>query len=184
MKKLISDAVNAYYGYNIEAYQQYLTQISELIEQSACPETKKQLRGEYLLIRSLAYLNTPKILCAYYEEVISIGIKTNIFDISKTFLLEWAYDDLIEYFGMPLNKADTVADELERAVKLHSYFSNSAQGTDLLYRAELAMRKHENEKALYFASEAKKILPRANTLAIDCAERITKHAKKQLIGTV
>ena len=66
-------------------------------------------------------------------------------------MIAWGYENLIEYFGMSSDKADKVADQLERAVSLHSRFATGAEGAELLYRAELALRRKEYEKALYFA---------------------------------
>ncbi len=180
MDTMVKKAVEAYYGYDIEAYQCCIAEMESIIKKTVCEKKKFLLIGKYKLVRSLAYLNMPGKLCEFYEEAIREGVKTNMFDISGTYLLAWAYEDLIEYFGMPLEKADHVADQLEKAVRLHSYFSNVAKGTDWLYRAELALQRKEYEKALYLAHEAAKLLPVGNTPAHECSSRIVKHAHQKI----
>ena len=180
MRSILERAVKAYYGYDIETYQLCISELENRINREPCECRKCAYRGEYELVRSLAYLNMPKKLCEFYGEAVKNGVKTKIFEISETFLLAWAYDDLIEYFGMPLEKADGVAAELEKAVALHSALSPSSGGTDLLYRAELALRRGEHEKALYYACEAKKALPAGNTAAHACCARISKSACEKI----
>lgn len=180
MRSILERAVKAYYGYDIETYQLCISELERYMNGEACECRKCAYRGEYDLVRSLVYLNMPKKLCEFYGEAVKNGVKTDIFDISETFLLAWAYDDLIEYFGMPLEKADGVAAELEKAVALHSALSLSSGGTDLLYRAELALRRGEHEKALYYAREAKKLLPAANTAAHACSARISRSACEKI----
>ena len=81
---------------------------------------------------------------------------------------------------MPLEKADTVAEALDKAVALHAELSNAANGTDMLYRAEVAMRRNEFEKALYYAREAKKLLPMKNLAAHACSDRISECAYRAI----
>ena len=180
MKKMLETAVRAYYGYDIEAYQEHISEIGKRIEKEACECKKCAYIGEYELARSLVYLNMPCKLCEFYGEAVKNGVKTEIFDISETYLLAWAYDDLIEYFGMPPEKADGVAENLEKAVSLHSALSDAAKGTDVLYRAELALRREEFEKALYYARESAKALPQRNAAAHACAARIAETAYKKI----
>ncbi|MBQ8861393.1 MAG: hypothetical protein IJ021_01475 [Clostridia bacterium] len=180
MKSILEKAVKAYYGYDIETYQLCLSELENRINGEECECKKCAHRGEYNLVRSLAYLNMPKKLCEFYDEAVKNGVKTEIFDISETYLLAWAYEDLIEYFGMPLEKADGVAQELTKAVALHAGISSCSRGTDLLYRAEVALRRGEHEKALYYSREAKKILPEKNSAAHACSARIAESAYKKI----
>ncbi|MBQ8403652.1 MAG: hypothetical protein IJX55_04410 [Clostridia bacterium] len=180
MKTTLTNAVKAYYAYDIEGYQRYVSEMAEFINNERCECKKCSLAGEYDLVRSLAYLNMPGKLCEFYGEAVAKGVKTEIFDISETYLLAWAYEDLIEYFGMPLEKADGVAEHLEKAVKLHAAISPYAAGTDLLYRAEVALRRKEYEKALYYAREAESVLPKKNAAAYACSARIAENAYKAI----
>lgn len=180
MRTSLTQAVKAYYAYDIETYQRTVSEMEELIKREPCEHRKNLLANEYKLVCSLAYLNMPGKLCEFYEEAVQNGVKTEIFDMSETFLLAWAYDDLIEYFGMPLEKADAVANLLEKAVALHASLSSCAAGTDLLYRAEVALRRKEYEKALDYARKAEKILPAGNALAHACSARIAESALREI----
>ena len=180
MKELKERAVRAYYGYDIETYQRCLADMETRLQNESCACRKCALQDEYMLVRSLAFLNMPAKLCEFYGEAAARGVKTDIFDFSETFLLAWAYDDLIEYFGMPTEKGEAVAQRLEQAIALHARFSDAARGTDLLYRAELALRKGEYEKALYHAREAERILPERSKPALACARRIAKSAYERI----
>ena len=180
MKEMIEKAVRSYYGYDIEAYQHWVSEIEDHIKKEPNENKRAELIGEYKLVCSLVYLNMPEKLCEFYSEAVKCRVKSDIFEINETFLLAWAYDDLIEYFGMPLEKADTVAEALDKAVALHAELSNAANGTDMLYRAEVAMRRNEFEKALYYAREAKKLLPMKNLAAHACSDRISECAYRAI----
>lgn len=174
-------AIDSFYQKDRTSYLNALSVIEAMLEEIKTEREKTELTMEYLLCCSLSYLASPNILCKYYGEAAEILSKNGSFVFAHlpSYLPAEAYGDLVEFYGVSSDKADATAEELERAIKLASKFSSAAAGTDLMYRAEIELKRGDAGSALAYASKAVETVPENNIHAVKCAGRLFEKSKAE-----
>lgn len=118
------------------------------------------LEGEKTLLSSLPQLKYPgRLLRIYGIAEIQLQVYTPPSQvITKDMPYLPPYDDLFDFYGVPLEKADRFAEQLTSAIRMYGKLTGGGgAGVDLLYRAGIMLRRKRYEEAKTLTNQAQSI---------------------------
>lgn len=170
------------YRKNLEEADRLTAQIEELGIEPASPRIMELilLHGERLLLSSLPVLNQPEKLIPIYQAAIRqiVLLPSRVVAAQMGYLP--SYENLFDFYGVPPEEADRLAEQLEEASRLFQQLTNGGSaGVAPLYRAEAALRRGDRITAWAEAQEAYTQAMFGGQLDIkEAAERLTKRIEE------